>query len=284
MYEISRATVQDQDAILGFLAERGLIYNAWLAQILVNTLHEIDEPVPGKVSSPIVCRNRGKIRGVMTVARYPERVSLPRPIYDVLMEAVSVPAAKILLREVPELELGWFFIHQQVPHRLFDNLSDVSRSCGDLYFTVSAEHFRPVSGDPVVRLTAADQSLFEGCEQQYQWECHSDDDCIFGIVRDGRVVTSVNVGTITPYCLPGPRAIAFSVLHTEAQYRRQGLARRLIGYATETVLREGNLPMYWTGPENIASQGVAVSLGYSQYTRCFHCEWRRPQGWSGKRP
>ena len=47
--------------------------------------------------------------------------------------------------------------------------------------------------------------------------------------------------------------------------------------ATETVLRDGNLPMYWTEPNNAASQELCKGLGYRQYAQQINYIWRRAE-------
>lgn len=37
----------------------------------------------------------------------------------------------------------------------------------------------------------------------------------------------------------------------------------------------GNLPIYWTGPDNVASQRLCTGLGYWQYAQKVNYAWRR---------
>jgi GNAT superfamily N-acetyltransferase len=115
-------------------------------------------------------------------------------------------------------------------------------------------------------LTAADAHLFEGCERQPNWEYYDWGRRHFGIVRDGRVATSTCVALIPPG-EPRTRVMAISGLYTETRYRRMGLGKRLVSYATELILREGYIPIYWTEPDNTASQSLVKGLGYWQVMR-----------------
>lgn len=95
-------------------------------------------------------------------------------------------------------------------------------------------------------------------------------------MRDDRVATSIRVGTGMPKSAKTERrVIAMPDLYTETKYRRMGLGRQLVSHVTGKILNDGNVPMYWTEPENIASQSLAKSLGYWQVGQIITYRWRK---------
>lgn len=68
----------------------------------------------------------------------------------------------------------------------------------------------------------------------------------------------------------------FGDVYTEIPYRRRGLGRRVVSHITERDLREGRVPIYWTEPDNMASQRLCMGLGYRQYGQNIKHLWRRP--------
>ena len=155
-------------------------------------------------------------------------------------------------------------------------LLEAEWSEGDLYFTTSTERFTPVAGEAVRELTCADSCLFDGSEiREPQWEFYGGGHWVFGILRNGRVACKTGTGEIGPVLPSGRRLVAISGLYTDSHYRRQGLAKRLVSHVTETILRDGHIPVYWTEPENIASQNLCRKLGYWQYGQRVICTWQK---------
>ena len=270
----------DREEILAFLERRGLAENAWLISCVFDTLQrrEMSESV-------VICRLREELVGVAWIL---DRRKIPAEDtdfnpgrdYDVRMDAVDREAVEALIEAVPTDQLGSFDIFRPMIQEYFGELRGAARMEGDLYFTVSPECFRPVAGEPVageevVGLTAADAGLFEGCERQRRWEHMGEEHRVFGIVRDGRAATSTGVAPITPDTGTTRRGIAISGLHTETRYRRMGLGKRLVSYVTDMILREGHAPIYWTEPENTASQALAKGLGYWQVGQEIRYLWRK---------
>jgi GNAT superfamily N-acetyltransferase len=200
----------------------------------------------------------------------------PGTDYDVRMDAEDAPAVEAMITAFPSNQLGSFQLYNPLIQAYFEALPGlVRREEGDFYFTVSLERFCPVAGEEVVELTAADASLFEGCERQHRWEYMGEEHRVFGIVRDGRVVTSTGVAPITPARAMKRRVIAISGLYTETRYRRMGLGKRLISYVTELILRDGHAPLYWAEPDNAASQALAQGLGYWRIAQGMRYLWRK---------
>ena len=282
MYRTSVATTAESEEILAFLERRGVLENAWLMSAVYNAFRWPEDCV-----AMIVCRSGDELVGVAYVmyqTKVPDEQRAPgfKPDHDynVQMDAVDCPAMEALMEILPTHELGVSWASRPLIKKCFDGLAGVIRKPGDFYYTVSRTRFRPVAGEEVRELTAADAHLFEGCERQPQWKAYDERHRIFAIVREGRAATSVGVQPVTPPDTT-PRVIAISGLHTETAYRRQGLAKRLVSHVTEMILRDGDVPMYWTEPDNIASQRLAKGLGYRQYARQKQYRWRKPRDWAG---
>ena len=285
---ISIALRSDWEEIFDFLDRQGLAENAWLIWSVSDALQrdEVWEIVlTCSLRSPTTSsygRRRHQIVGVAYMLNQ-RKVPVedrapgfdPGCDYDVRMDAENSSAVEAMIAAFPSDQLGRFSIFRPLIQAYFDTLPGVSRREDDLYFTVSPERFRPVSGEEVVELTAADADLFEGCERQPRWEDMGEEFREFGIVRDGRVATSTGVAPIAPAIAMKRRVIALSGLHTETPYRRLGLGKRLVSYVTELILRDGDMPLYWTEPDNVASQALAQGLGYWQIAQQMTYSWRK---------
>ena len=282
MYRTSVASSGECEEILGFLERRGLLENAWLIWSVQNALR-----CPEECVEVIVCRRSEELVGVADVlyqTKVPDEERAPgfKPDHDyhVRMDAVNCRAVNALMKTLPTDELGLFDTLRPLVQRYLDDMPGATRKPGDLYYSVSVKRFRSVASEEVRELTAADAHLFEGCERQRDWNNMAEGSHVFAIVRDGRAVTSVGVGSFTSPAR-APRVIAISGLHTETAYRRRGLGKRLVSHVTEMILRDGDLPMYWTETDNIASQRLAKGLGYRQYARQIQYRWRKPADWAG---
>jgi len=251
-----------------------LLENAWFIWGVSDTLQRCTD-----WDSVVICRLHDDIVGVASIVDYrkiPPSPSGSKPDndYESRIDAVNRDAVKVLLEAFPTDALGNFQIFHPMIQEYFRELPDAKRMGGDLYFSVSAERFQPVTGESVIELTANDVGLFEGCEKERSWEYS--DSPVFAIMRDDRVAASVGVGAVIPKAAKTKRrVIAISGLYTETRYRRMGLGRQLVSHVTAKILNDGNVPIYWTEPENIASQSLAKSLGYWQIGQMITYRWRK---------
>ena len=275
MYRTSIASSKDREEVIAFLGKQGLLENAWLIWD-ISTVFQYN---PDGIYSLLICRLHDDIVGVAFILDY-RRIppsssgSKPDHDYDSRIDAANRDAVKALLEAFPTDALGNFRIFRPMIQEYFRELPDAKRIEGDLYFSVSAERFRPVTGESVIELTADDVGLFEGCEKKRSWE-HSKSQ-VFAIMRDDRVATSVRVGAVIPKTAKAKRrVIAIIDLYTETKYRRMGLGRQLVSHVTGKILNDGNVPIYWTEPENFASQSLAKSLGYWQIGQMITYRWRK---------
>jgi len=267
MYRSSIASDADRNQILAFLEQRGLVQNAWLIQQVYG---------PSEQDTVLVCRRHNKVMGIACFWPRDPRQVQPQPYtYLVHMDAVNRDAVEGLIEPLPAGERISFDLFNPMIQEYFDGLLEATREDGDLYFTVSRDRFRPVMGEDVIEVTAADAGLFEGCERQPSWEDMAEESRRFAIVRKGRVATRTGVCPITPHNATKRRVVVISGLYTETPHRCMGLGRRLVSHITEMILCEGNLPMYWTEPDNAASQRLARSLGYWQYAQRVNYLWRK---------
>lgn len=275
MYRTSIASSKDHEEVIAFLERQSLLGNAWLIWD-ISTVFQYN---PDGIYSLLICRLHDDIVGVACILDYrkiPPSSSGSKPDhdYDSRIDAANRDAVKALLEAFPTDALGNFRIFRPMIQEYFRELPDAKRIEGDLYFSVSAERFRPVTGESVIELTANDVGLFEGCEKKRSWE-HSKSQ-VFAIMRDDRVATSARVGAVIPKTAKAKRRIiAIIDLYTETKYRRMGLGRQLVSHVTGKILNDGNVPIYWTEPENIASQSLAKSLGYWQIGQMITYRWRK---------
>ena len=281
---ISIASRSDFEKILAFLDRQGLAENAWLIGSVFDALQrdEVWETV-------YVCfRRRHQVVGVAYVL-YQRKVPVgdrapgydgPGHDYDVQMDAEDSGAVEAMIAAFPSDQLGSFCLYRPLMQAYFEALPGVVRMAPDPYFTVSPERFCSVAGEEVVELTAADAGLYEGCEYQPNWEYMWEESRVFGIVRNGRVVTSLSSTPLTPAVGSKRRRVRYiGGLYTETPYRRQGLGKRLLSYVTELILRDGHVPLYCghgrTETDTAASQALAQGLGYWQIMQRMTYLWRK---------
>jgi GNAT superfamily N-acetyltransferase len=201
--------------------------------------------------------------------------------YDVHMDALAPGAVGALLETFP----GGSVVHAQCftpeTKAYFDALPGAERRDDDLYFTVTSEVFQPAEGENVVELTEADDRLFEGCEQKPDWEHAGEHSRAFAILADGRVASwawsAAGGGPATPVGTVSPGMVCHN-LYTQTRHRRRGLGRRLVSHITQLILQKGKVPIYWTEPDNIASQRLCKGLGYWQYGQLVFYTWSKPAG------
>jgi len=278
MYQISTASSQDREEVIAFLEKQGLLENAEFISNVFDAFQYSPEGI-----SVLICRLCDELVGVARILEYWKIPPSPSGFkidydYDAHIDAVNREAVKALLEMFPTDMLGDFPVIRPMIQEYFQELHDAKRIEGNLDFTTSSEHFRPVSGENVVELTANDVGLFEGCERQRSWEyLEYDKDQVFAIIRNNRVATSVAIGAIIPKSATKRRVIEIGGLYTETKYRHMGLGKRLISHVTEIILQDGNIPIYWAGPKNIASQSLAKSLGYYQIGQMVTYRWRKKE-------
>lgn len=269
MFDISIASSPDRQEILAFLDREDLAMNVWLTQAVCGALDW-----PTDHDRVLVCRTSTEISGVAAISGSPDTGF--NESYCVRMDASDRGAITALIDALPNNATAHFQLLHPVLQQYLSGLQGSHCALANPYFTVSQEEFRPVSSDRVVEsYTAEDAHLFEGCECERNWEHRGAEHRILGITRDGKAATSVNCSPVTPIMPSGRRVVAISGLHTETKYRRKGLARLLVSHATELILGEGDIPCYWTEPDNEASQALCMSLGYYQYAREMRCAWRK---------
>lgn len=275
---VSVASPCDHDEIVAFLEARGLVENVWL-------LREVGwasrSPDIWRVE---LCRREGTLVGVAAICDF-DKIPVgpsPRPQhqYEASMECVDRQAVEALAGSLPGGVEGRFSLLCPVAREYFEAAPGVERGHTDPHFTVSAERFRPVAGEEVMELTAADAELFEGCE------CGAEGDPLssvrdgtgrkFAILRSGRVSTSATMCPLLEGGGTGGGVMAICGVFTESQYRNAGLGKRLVSHVTELILRDGHAPLYWTEPDNLASQALAKSLGYWQFGTMAVYRWCKP--------
>lgn len=62
---------------------------------------------------------------------------------------------------------------------------------------------------------------------------------------------------------------------TKPEFRRQGMAKAVLAYATRKILDSGRIPLYGTSPENFGSLATARSVGYRRYGKILGFRTRK---------
>ena len=262
------STTDDRDAAVRFLAASGARENAMLIRDI------LDSPEARRV---VVCHRGPRIAGVASMPHGPDMASddpWDRPVY---MDAVDDESAEALLGVLPTEAALMVWLGRPHLQQYLDGLPAAIRRMHLLCFAVSFEDFRPAPDSQVRPLTAADLHLFAGCARQPSEAFWGPDREIWGLVRDGRVVTSAILRPLVPELAGVTQGVtAICALETETAYRRQGLARGLVSHLTERVLAAGSVPIYSASVDNVPSQGLARGLGYQPYAEEIAYEWRHP--------
>lgn len=270
----SNVSESDREAIYRFLEERGALQNAWM-------IHRMDgSPLNANEFGRIILwRGEHNICGVAKIDQYPESM---RPVnikynYAIYLDASDCSTLDSIIKELPEDKIGSFqmVFNPQIQDYLAA-LPESVRWDGDVYFSIDLKSFRPATGEEVIQVTPERAGLFARCEWRPRWESAPPRSRIYAILRQGGVATSASYSPITPRLPSGRKVVAVCALYTETRYRKQGLARRLVSYMTDLILQDGNIPMYWTEPDNTPSLHICRGLGYTQYGRSAAFVWRKP--------
>ncbi|MHB0937222.1 MAG: GNAT family N-acetyltransferase [Armatimonadota bacterium] len=268
MLTIVKATFTDREEIFSFFEQHGLVENAWAMMFCQYTFHAMaNQYYNGDV---LLCRDGAVLAGVARICDYSHIPPFDRQGYDnIVLDAIGPKAIDCLLDALPTDESVSFSLLQPAIQVYFDSLPGFTRSASDYYYTISTEDFQPVTEEDVIEVKARDAALFDGNERAFPREFLDQNISLgekryYAILRQGKVATCTSCSPISPADREH-RVIAIGALETEIPYRRQGLARRLVSYLTRKILDGGHAPIYWTGPENKASQNLAMSLGYRQY-------------------
>jgi len=270
--EVTVASKQDENEILNFLERQGLAENAWLTWDVQGALNWLS----GR-KQVAICRRSGEITGTACIGRIGLSPSGWNPgyEYEAGLDALDHNAMQSITEALPNGTTILCVFFRSLIRDYFKVMPGASCSEGDLFFTVTPERFQQVEGNEIIELTPDNAGLFDGCERNPpDWE-RMGEGRMLGIARDGKAVCAVGVAPIGPRMPSGRRAYAISGLATEVDYRRQGLAKELVSYATEWILQQNGVPIYWTGPDNTASQSLCQGLGYQQYARRMTSWWRR---------
>lgn len=257
--KIINATSDDQSQLLEFLEMRGIAENVWLIHFISDT-RNFDDPV-GKI---YICKDRNRITGVACVGW---NSSQPGGNCMIRVDAEGEDASAMLVNALPKSQSQLFIVINTNVQEYMDCLPGYERSERDLYYTVNPEQFQPVviSSNNIMEVTEELKHLFDGCENPPRWEYLSEDSQIDAYVLGDRAVSAVSTSPITPVSPSGHCAVSVGALYTQNEHRRRGYARELVSMVTESILSEGNVPIYWTDQDNIASQALCTSLGYQLY-------------------
>jgi len=265
MDQVTTATCAERTETLDFLEARGLAENSLLLQSIEPAFADTYEW--GQVW---LCRRSGELVGVANHYRPSPATWNPSHGYSAYLEAIDHAAVSALVEAFPAGMPGSVSALSPVVQSYCTAQPGVAARNGDLYFTVSPGTFTPVGGEPVIELTAADQAFVDG----FRFNRTRNFDAghrLFAILADGKAVT---VAWLCMFARGNHRNVrSICALATEAPYRRRGFGRWIVSYLTELILRDGDVPLYWTEPDNLASQHLAASLGYRQFGTLMWYSW-----------
>jgi RimJ/RimL family protein N-acetyltransferase len=158
------------------------------------------------------------------------------PIPGSLVCAPDTNAHQLLLRALPtatlEHHLLYCYRDHQVPSVHLDIVRIAATEAPDYGFNSDDWHWSAILGqDP----------------QEKPIHC---------IAREGRAIACASTGQITPFT-EEVRAV-----WTEEAYRRKGLGRMVVSSAVSSILAAGRMPTYVAEEQNLASRGLAESVGF----------------------
>ena len=173
--------------------------------------------------------------------------------------------------------IGYFPIHTPVMHEYFDRLCKGERRHTFINFVAERGSFLPTVPQYAVRkLTIDDEPLFAGCEGYTQNELGQPDRYVFGIVAQGRIASSVVVATVIDNSHWTKTIAGIGELHTQTVHRRKGFGRTLISFVTQQLLQDHDAVLYYTTPDNTASQRLIAPLGYTRLSESVDYQFRLP--------
>jgi len=266
--QIFPATHEDKIELLEFMETRDPAKNVWLVSSITDAM-ECDDPV----EDILLCRDDQKLTGVACFFWSCGRVG---ENCQVRLETENQESLLALLDALPESKSLRIPIINAEVQQYMDSIHGFEREDGDLYFTAVPEQFQPVavSSDNIIEVTEDLKHLFEGCENPPRWGMYrAPYSRIDAYLINDRVASSVSSGPHSTVLPSGHRLYTVGALYTQTKYRRKGYARELVSLVTQRILSGGNIPIYWTQLENIASQSLCKSLGYYQYAREAHYCW-----------
>ena len=130
------------------------------------------------------------------------------------------------------------------------------------------ETFIPTVPQYTVRtLTQEDEPLFVGCEGSTQHALGQPDRYVIGIVAQERIASSVVVATVIDNTHWSKAIAGIGELHTQTAHRRKGMGRDLISFVTQQFLQNHDAVLYYTTPDNTASQRLIAPLGYTMLSK-----------------
>ena len=203
--------------------------------------------------------------GLVAVASIRIAAQNPAVEYGVSVECPGADEFLALLAAGPPGRLH-VKVHDDAAARWFEAKVGLQFVKRNVYFAVSKDQLRPQSTGKERVLTRADLSHFPASTAGNPAAAKPDDDesgrIVWGVERSGQIVCSAAGGQIVKEADICVGAVAG--LYTEEGWRCCGLATQLVSAMTETLLADNDYVLYWTAPDNVASQRVATKLGYVQ--------------------
>jgi len=254
MQTVDKVETQSQfSECLTYLNDRGALWNAYLAG---STLMRWGSPD----NMAMAVRTGDQVSAFADVRLTPDAP------YDfvVSMDADDLSSASVLFAALPD-GLGHFQLHTPLLQAHFDQLCQGERRHTVINFAVEKDTFRPISSEySIQELTSNDEHFFDGCEGSAKGALGKDDRHVFAIEAQGKVASSVIVGTLIDNPLWSKAVAGIGALYTEEAHRKKELGRALISSVTQQFLQHHDAVLYYTTPDNLASQRLIAALGYSR--------------------
>lgn len=250
---------------LAYLDHRGPLLNAYLAGSTIRGWAST-----GRFS--LVVHAGKRIAGFADVI-----LARDSPYDFVVSMFVDEPSSVSSLLSALPKGIGHFQIHTPLVHEYFDRLCKGERRHTFINFVAERETFLPTALKYTVReLTLDDEPLFAGCEGSTQNALDQPDRNVFGIVAQGRIASSVVVATVIDNAHWSKAVAGIGELHTQTIHRRKGMGRCLISFVTQQLLQDHDAVLYYTTPDNTASQRLIAPLGYTRLSESVDYQFRLP--------
>ena len=192
-------------------------------------------------------------------------LSTSNPVYDHLIwaECSTTPLFRGLLAGAPAGRLYVKVHHDSIADWLETGLG-LQPERRDVYFTVTAGRLtsQPLGDTRVLSREDAQCFADAAAPAAATLTAEHAERTVWGIERHGRIVCSGVCSAVAQ--APAVTIGAIADVYTNKAWRCCGMASRLVCAMTSALLAENDHVLYWTTPDNVASQRPAARLGYEQ--------------------
>lgn len=196
--------------------------------------------------------------------------------YFVQVAASDIETIQFLLLFVPKGENARIRVTTTLAAQYLTGLPYAKKDQVDVYFMADKSTIIPVPYGEIIPMGKGHIPLFDGCEGWAKFSLirgnYSPNE-IYALLRDGKVASSAIIGPIFEDPNGEKNVAGIAAFYTEEKYRRKGLGKQLISFLTELLLKKNDTVLYYTTPDNYASQNLARSLGYIEVFKSTDFLW-----------